>query len=397
MHHHETDIVNADDRAVQSTRTVSGQRNKKGMLMSEQKTKRRGISAKYIIGIVIAILVGLFSYDYFVIAPKNRYNAAMNAFAHRDYANVANLLESNNYQDSYYYAKVIRDIENKNYSSALDSLPEIADEGNRAVLNDHLCSRLLEDIKNQEADTDKIDLISEEYFEDHKGNIYNCAGELLGNNLVSEAKSIYEKLGDYKNAGNYINYCDGIINYRNANRMEALAYFEKCGGFSNAAEWISGINKERLQGNLGLDEAIAILESMPERTSEEQDLLDKCNEMKQYEGLYVAYAASRNNRGVREYQNYDWSRSKYQRELTFQCVSGEIEAYLNGERLGYMQETEGHDPIQPYPEYHQFKYACIYDDLFQFGPGDTALWCSTYYGPDASGGNPLTLYMRLQK
>lgn len=395
--HHETELVNADDRGVQSTRLVSEQRNIKRMLMSEQKAKKRGIPAKYIIGIAVALLVGFLSYDYFVVAPRNRYNAAMNAFAHKDYANVANLLESTNYQDSYYYVKVIREIENKNYSSALDNLPAITDEGNRAVLNDYLSSQLLEDVKKQEIEYDNLDLLSEDYFETHKGNIYNCAGELLGNNLVPEAKGIYEKLGDYKNAGNYVNYCDGIINYRNSSRDDALASFEKCSDFSNAAEWISGIKKEKLQGDLELDEAIAILESMPERSSEEQELLDKCNEMKQYEGLYVAYAASHNIYKKREYENYDWSRSKYQRELTFRCVSGVIEAYLNGEGLGHIQETEGHDPIRPYPEYHQFKYACIYDDLFQFGPGDTALWCSTYYGPDASGGNPLTLYLRLQK
>lgn len=365
--------------------------------MSEQKNRKKGISAKHIIGIVIAILIGLFSYDFFVVAPRKRYNAAMNAFAHKDYANVVKLLENNFYQDSFIYVKVLKSTDDKSYTFALDSLPDIIDEENRAVLDDYVCSSLLENIKNQETDSKHIDLLSKERFEAHKENIYNCASALLGNNLVSEAKSIYEKLGDYKNAKNYINYCDGILNYRDYRMNEAITSFKKCGDFSNAAEWVLGIYREKLLGNLGLDEAIAILEEIPEKTSEEQNLLDKCSEMKRYEGLYVAYAASRNQYKSRVYQNYDWSNSKYRKELKFKYSSGEIKAYLNGEWLGSIGTTEGGKPIQYYPEYHQFKYVCIHDDLFHFGPGDTALWCSTYYGPDASGGNPLTLYMRLQK
>lgn len=359
----------------------------------EQARKKKASKRNTVIGILLAVVIGIIVFYSMSIKPKNDYSSALECIKSGDITKAKDLLKSNNYQDGNLYYSVIDNIDHMKYTEAFAGLENITDSTNHTKLMEYCSEKIINNLKNGEISISSIGDMPEGIFNSHLEELYDIAmGLAKSEDTIKDAAILFEACGDYKDAVNLANYSNGFYLMKAGEFDKALGYFEKCIETGNTKTCIRAIVNEKLSGSLTLDVAVHYISKLADLTSDEQAIIEKCEDLKKYEGLYIAYSASRNNGNGREYQNYDWNDSSYQKELTFRYSNGII-AYINGDKLAGVYETEGRDPTRYFSEFHQFKYYSSGSELLLFGPDNKALWCTTYYGPDAHGGNPLTLYL----
>lgn len=277
---------------------------------AEAKLKRK----KRTIGLISAVIVTCVVVSIAVvkiIIPNKNYNAAIALMESEDYDSaIKEFNDLNGYKDS---AELIIECEtrkkeaedNKNYTAAeelfkqqkyadaaklFSGLNGFKDANER--LND--CYESIIDnalIGEKGANTEALEVIPDEFYSNHQQQAYDYALSLTEQKKWTEAEKYFELCREYESSSKYISYINAMNAISDEDYDTAIQRLKEVNGFLDADDLLRNLCYEKIQKteHMDIDEAIELLNESSVLSSEAQNLLDSCTDLKTCTGKYICY------------------------------------------------------------------------------------------------------------